>query len=122
MGGRTLAYARIRKIDSDISRAERQRKVLFTLLEKLKGQSITDLALLAYSMEPYFETNMNLEEIISIAQTVLNFDFSSLSSDDMNFRLPVNGTYVQETRNEQSMFYDCDWQTNALQLYNFIYE
>ena len=121
-GRQTLAYARIRKIDSDISRAERQRKVLFTLLEKLKGQSVTDLALLAYSMEPYFETNMNLEEIISIAQTVLSFDFSTLSSDDMNFRLPVNGTYVQETRNEQSMFYDCDWQTNALQLYNFIYE
>ena len=37
-------------------------------------------------------------------------------------RLPVNGTYALETRNEQSMLYDCDWTKNTLELYNFIYE
>ena len=49
-----------------------------------------------------------------------------VGSDDLGnvdtFRLPANDTYVQETRNEQSMFYDCDWAANTSQLYNFIYE
>ena len=35
--------------------------------------------------------------------------------------LPVTDTYVQETRNNQSMFYDIDWATNTRELQNFIY-
>ena len=33
----------------------------------------------------------------------------------------VKHTYVQETRNNQSMFYDVDWVTNAREVQNFIY-
>ena len=33
----------------------------------------------------------------------------------------VKHTYVQETRNNQSMFYDIDWTTNAREVQNFIY-
>ena len=35
--------------------------------------------------------------------------------------VPVTDTYVQETRNNQSMFYDVDWVTNAREVQNFIY-
>ena len=38
------------------------------------------------------------------------------------FRLPQPNTYKEEVRNEQGMLYDCDFVTNALRLYNFIYE
>ena len=37
-------------------------------------------------------------------------------------RLPISGTYKEEYRNDQSMLYDCDFEKNALELYNFIYD
>ena len=37
-------------------------------------------------------------------------------------RLPSNGTYTEERRGDKDMFFDIDWKTNALNLYNFIYE
>ena len=53
-----------------------------------------------------------------MAYTVLNSDLSTVEQ----MRLPINDSYVEETRDEQSMLYDCDWTANATELYNFIYE
>jgi len=39
-----------------------------------------------------------------------------------SIRLPISGSYKEEVRNDQSMLYDCDFQANALELYNFIYQ
>lgn len=116
-GRQTLAYARIRKIDSDFSRSGRQRKVLMALLEQAKGKSALELTTLAANLQQYFQTNLDLMQILNIATIVLNSDLNAV--DELT--LPVNGTYTQETRNNQSMFYDCDFATNALQLQNFIY-
>ena len=117
-GRQTLAYARIRKIDSDFSRADRQRTVLVKLLEKLKGKSAAEIIALAGSMSDSVSTNMNINDIVSVALQVVQ---SGLSNVEM-LRLPLNKTYTQERRNEQEMFYDCDWAANSLELYNFIYE
>ena len=116
-GRQTLAYARIRKIDSDFSRADRQRTVLVKLLEKLKTKSAAEILALAGSMSDSVATNMNINDIVSIALQVVQ---SGLSNVEM-MRLPVNDSFKQERRNEQEMFYDCDWKTNSLELYNFIY-
>ena len=119
-GRQTLAYARIRKLDGgDFARSERQRKVLVALMEKLRGQGAADLLSLANAAMPYLQTNLTVAEILAVATTVVGSD--DLGNVD-TFRLPANDTYVQETRNEQSMFYDCDWAANTSQLYNFIYE
>ena len=116
-GRQTLAYARIRKIDSDFSRAERQRKVLVALMDKLKECSATELIAMGLFMFEHVDTNMDFDTLASIAMGVLGSDFKSVDS----FRLPVADSYKQETRNEESMFYDCDWETNARELQNFIY-
>lgn len=116
-GRQTLAYARIRKIDSDFSRAERQRKVLVALMNKLKERSATEIIALGLSMFEHVTTNMDFETVIGIAVDVLGSDFKDVES----FRLPIADSYKQETRNEESMFYDCDWETNARELQNFIY-
>ncbi|NLF28024.1 MAG: hypothetical protein GX592_09015 [Clostridiales bacterium] len=116
-GRQVLAYARIRKIDSDFGRAERQRKVLSAMLEKMRGKNILELATLAANLQKHFETNMSLDEIVTIANIVLNSDLSSVEQ----MRIPQDRTYVQEKRNGQSMFYDVDWATNSYQLHNFIY-
>lgn len=118
-GRQTLAYARIRKLDGgDFMRAERQRNVLIALMNKLRGKGAAELLAIGMESMQFFRTNLTLDEIISVATIVCNSDIAEVES----FRLPVNNSYVQETRNEQSMLYDCDWATNARELYNFIYE
>ncbi|MDY3026469.1 MAG: LCP family protein [Candidatus Faecivicinus sp.] len=117
-GRQTLAYARIRHMDGgDYARAERQRKVLFELMKKLEGMGIADLAKVGMEAMKHMKTNLSLDEIMNIAQKVLGADLTSIDS----FRLPINNSYKQETRNNQDMLYDCDWGSNASSLYTFIY-
>ncbi|MBQ3575571.1 MAG: LCP family protein [Clostridia bacterium] len=117
-GRQTLAYARIRKIDSDFTRAERQRKVLSALMKKMKTLSGPDIIALGMSMFEYVDTNLSLDDILNVALGVLSSDFDGVET----FRLPINDSYKQETRNDESMFYDCDWEANSRELYTFIYE
>lgn len=117
-GRQTLAYARIRKLDSDYARSERQRKVLVALMNKLRGADAATLLSVATSALPHVKTNLTADTIISIGMKVL----SSGLSDVESFRLPINDSYVQETRDGQDMLYDCDWSKNASELYYFIYE
>lgn len=116
-GRQALAYARIRKIDSDWERTNRQRKVLVAMMEKMRGTNAMQLLQLGMTLQQYVETNMTLEEIITIADKVLNSGLDGAET----MVLPVTDTYVQETRNNQSMFYDIDWATNTRELQNFIY-
>jgi len=116
-GRQTLAYARIRKLDSDASRTGRQQRVLEALLGQLRTKTMPEIMMLGASMFSNVQTNLTLDEILNIAMVVLQND--SLKIDSM--RLPVNGSYSQDRRNEQDMLYDTDWEHNTLELYNFIY-
>ena len=62
-GEEALAYSRIRKIDSDFYRTERQRVVLNKLFEKVKGMGVTDLLGLAKAFIPLITTDMTNSEI-----------------------------------------------------------
>ena len=118
-GMQTLGYARIRKTDSDYARAERQRAVLNALLEKLKGADATRLMTLAVANASCYKTNLTINNIVSLGLTVLgNGSFSGASE----LRLPVNGTYKEEARNNDAMLYDMDVQANIKELYKFIYQ
>lgn len=117
-GRQTLAYARIRKLDNDYARSERQRKVLVALMNKLRGSDAATLLNVANAALPHVKTNLTPDVILNIGLKVL----SSGLSDVESFRLPINDSYVQETRNGQDMLYDCDWAKNASELYYFIYE
>ena len=61
----------------------------------------------------HMTTNLSIDEIVSVALKVLSSDHSNIDS----FRLPINNSYKQETRNNQDMLYDCDWSSNASSLY-----
>lgn len=120
-GQQALGYARIRKLDSDFGRSERQRKVLMAMLDEVKTKSALEIAQLGAAMMPYLTTNLDLNEIMNVAMVVL----SSNMEIDSAMRLPVNGTFTQERRTlhgtEQDMLWDCDFVQNAQELYNFIY-
>ena len=90
-------------------RTNRQRKVLVAMMEKMRGTNAMQLLQLGMTLQQYIETNMTLEEIIGTADKVLNSGLDGAET----MVVPVTDTYVQETRNNQSMFYDVDWVTNA---------
>ena len=92
--------------------------MLKKLMQKLSGKNMLEIIALADQLSKYVSTNMTIDEIATIASGVLK----NTELDFESFRLPVSNSYVQETRNNDSMFYDCDWAKNSLQLYNFIYE
>ena len=116
-GRQTLAYARIRKLDSDASRTGRQQRVLQALLDQLRTKNAAEIMIMGASLFSNVQTNMSLEQVLEIANVVLQS--SDIKIDTM--RLPVNGSYKQESRNNQDMLYDTDWEHNTLELYNFIY-
>ncbi len=117
-GEQTLGYARIRKLDSDYARAERQRKVLNKLMEGLRNASVTELFGLVPQCSPYFKTNLQVTEIINLAKIVLEREDFTTASE---MRLPVTNTYKEERRNDEAMLYDMDVQANTDALYQFIY-
>ncbi len=115
-GQQALAYARIRKLDSDYARTERQRKVLTAILDVVRQRSALELVQLGTTLFPYVQTNMELNDIMTVAVKVLSADL-----DVGSMRLPVNGSYVEERRNNDAMLWDCDFPMNQQQLYDFIY-
>lgn len=62
-GEQALAYSRIRKIDSDFYRTERQRTVLNKLFEKVRDMSVTQLLGLAKEFLPLITTDMSNSQI-----------------------------------------------------------
>ena len=118
-GTQALGYARIRKLNGgDYMRAERQRKVLGKLMEKAKQLSAMEIAALGASMIDQVRTNLELNDIINTAITVAGTGVGGCET----MQLPVTGTFKQETRNNESRLWDCDFKANSLALYNFIYE
>ena len=118
-GTQALGYARIRKLNGgDYRRAERQREVLGKLMEKAKKLSAMEIAAMGASMIDQVRTNLELNDIINTAIMVAGNGLSGYET----LQLPVTGTFKQETRNNDSRLWDCDFKANALALYNFIYE
>lgn len=116
-GNQATAYARIRNIDSDFVRTERQRTVLLAMAEKLKNNvGMATLLTIIQTLLEYVETNMNLAEIMSVASAGLGADLSQVEQ----LRLPVDGSY------ESGMYGDVwaikpNFEKNAQALHTFIY-
>ena len=58
-----LTYARIRKIDSDMERGNRQRKVITAILNRVRNMSLKELNALIDQALPWIVTNMSNEDI-----------------------------------------------------------
>ena len=93
-GGKALSYVRIRKLDSDIKRSERQRKVLLAIYEKYKDKSATELLSLLDDILPILTTDLSNWEIIGYATELLPMskDFTVITQ-----RVPINKSYYYAT-------------------------
>jgi len=72
-GEQALAYARIRKIDSDYERTERMRTVVTAVFEKAKAMSIGELNSLADKILPEIYTNISKTEILSLVPKIASY-------------------------------------------------
>ena len=93
-GGQALAYARIRKIDSDLKRANRQRDVLKAVLERVKSTNLTKLPDVAAKMLNLCHTTLTAEEVVELGTWVL-----TNSPEIINYTLPdtkVNANWIWE--------------------------
>ena len=88
-----LAYARIRKLDSDFIRTQRQRTVLMALLNKYKSQDLATMLGLLDDILPLIKTNMTNQEIIGY---VVNLFPMMLNANLSTQHIPAYGTYTEK--------------------------
>lgn len=91
-GNEALAYARIRKIDSDRQRAARQRAVITSLIDNCRGMSLMDLHSTATRILPLIITDMTNKEITNYIWELLpmlkDIKIASLTCPADNETLP----------------------------------
>lgn len=117
-GRQALSYSRLRSIDSDFQRTQRQRRVLEAILDRVKDiTNPMELLSLGTDLLKYVETNINLPSMVGLATTVFTKGISGMAE----MRLPVEGSYKGETRDGTWGIYDMDLQANVTALHQFIY-
>lgn len=115
-GAQVLCHIRNRKIGDDYARTERQRNVLMLMIEKATKDIKLD-TLLGMIQEGlnYIETNMNLVEIAAFGKMALE----SGIGDIQMFRIPVEGSYQDATKDGTSCF-TIDGEKNVKAYHEFL--
>ncbi len=112
-----LSYARTRDIgNSDYERTERQRKVIMAAFEKVKGSSLIEMATLCNKILPNLTTDMGDIELLGYAKTLVSNNITEMNS----YRLPVDGTYTDETIRGMAVLVP-DLSENSAYLQEYIY-
>lgn len=116
-GEQALAYCRIRKIDTDFVRTQRQRTVMSAILGSAKSANPIKLMNMVYKSAPYIETDLSKGEIISIATKAVR----CLSNDISQEKVPFEGTWEYATIRGNSVI-SIDTEANKNMLKEYIYE
>ncbi len=118
-GNQAVAYGRIRYVDSDWGRVERQQKVFSALVGKVTELSWSDYPSLIQQMMPYCETNLDLTDVMGLAPILLtDFTISSISVPNADYETDLFSDY--DSSDAYRMIYD---PTGAAQRISaFIYE
>lgn len=89
-GEEALAYSRIRGIDSDFNRTNRQRTVLNAVIESMRGMSLTEMYSFAEEVLPLVTTDMQDSDIAAYI-----FQYAGVLGDlkVVSQRIPMDGTY-----------------------------
>lgn len=115
-GKQALAFVRIRSMDNDYVRTDRQRQMLVAIAKDLQQKDLLSLGAIVAGMLQYVKTNLTFDEIMAIAGVCMG-----ASLDDLpELRLPAEGTYQSGTFNG-TWCIKPDFEENARQLRAFIY-
>ena len=92
-GKQALCYSRIRKIDSDFARTNRQRKVLEAVYARVKTLDALTLADLLNDTLPQVWTDMTLTDAVALVPVLMKLDNVSIQG----MTVPVQGEYQSQT-------------------------
>ena len=118
-GYQTLAYARIRKLDTIYNRDERQRDVLNSIANKLSNMPVSSYPSIVNSILPYVDINMSIPKIIELAiksKELYNYDIKQLEFPLKDYR------YEAKLAKNNSFVVKWDKVENINELQYFIYE
>lgn len=107
-GAEALRYARIRKLDSDFGRTNRQRNVLNALIQAYRNKPLDEMLSLLDDILPIVTTDMTNSEIVSLVMKV----FPMLSGMSVSTQhIPAAGTYTSTRIRGMAVLYP-DLQAN----------
>ena len=118
-GKQALSYSRIRyNVGDEYERTDRQREVIFKVIEKLQNTKPSKYLGIMNTMLEYIKTNIDPLQALNMAYTI--YKFPSLDVEQLQIPLVA----LSETRNykELGSVFLMDRLQNASILYNFIYE
>lgn len=95
-GLQTMSYARIRKLDSDFIRVERQQKVVLAIYEKICSMDTGTLTSIILSYIGRVGTDITIARATELVLTLLKAE--ELSTESL--RIPHNGGYSSRVINE----------------------
>ncbi len=90
-GEQALWYSRIRYLDSDFKRTERQRKVIKAIVDKAATMSLPKLYSLAEAIVPLVKTNMSTNQILSLGLAA--FKNKMYEYPIVQHSIPADGTW-----------------------------
>lgn len=119
-GEQALWYSRIRYLDSDFHRTQRQRKVITAIVEKASKMSLTKLYALAEEIIPLVKTNMSSNQILSLGLAAVKDKMYSYPI--VQHQIPADGTWSDKTIQGVGASLVMDIPLNQQLLQSFLYE
>ena len=117
-GATAMLYARCRAIDNDFGRMKRQRIVMQAIFDQIKDLSIPELNNMLNTMLPLIQTNFTRGELATLVLEVPNI----LDGEFETIQLPESSTYGSMRGMEGRSLFAVDFQRNAEDLREFLYE
>lgn len=116
-GPTALVYSRIRHLDDDWHRVERQRKVIQGAIDQALTLSPAKIDLLANKLLPMIATNLSNGDIWRLIGEVPSF--AGVTAEQMT--VPAKGTYWGSQLDNGRIVVACDFEKNADIINNFLY-
>lgn len=112
-GVQAVAYARLRLMDTDFNRTERQRKVLGQAMEKAKNSDLKTLTTLIGTVYPQTKTSIGVDNLAGMAKNAKKYYISQTSGfpfSHQEIKIGKKACVVPTTL-----------ESNVIQLHNFLY-
>lgn len=113
-----LLYCRMRQnVGGDWGRTDRQRKVIMACFNKLKSSGAKSILSFAHQAMPLLTTTMTNTSIIKLAYAAASYNMDMKQS----YRLPYEGSYTQELKEETLHVLVPDLEKNRIAIQDYIY-
>lgn len=113
-GVQAVAYARLRLMDTDFNRTERQRKVLGLAMEKAKQANFKTLKTLVGAVYPQISTSIGVDDILSMAKNADRYYIGQTSG------FPFSHTEMKVGK--KSCVIPTTLESNVIQLHAYLYD